>query len=132
MAPTTVNRVTWNRAMSTLEHSQTGEIGRHYKSISNKIVVLAKKQVGVKTGRLRSSINSSFSSTPRGMKWEIGSNVGHALIHHQGTRPHVIKPKTAPLLVFRSKGRLYRVSQVMHPGTKPNRYLTNHLYLALQ
>jgi hypothetical protein len=132
MASGRVNRIEFLPAMRTLEHGDTGIVGEHYSKISREILFLAQRQVGVKTGRLRASLKVSFSSNPRGMVWEIGSDVGHALLHHEGTRPHVIRPKTAPVLVFKSKGRLYRVSQVMHPGTKPNRYLTTHLYLALK
>ena len=35
-------------------------------------------------------------------------------------------------MVFASKGNVIYTTSVNHPGTKPNRYLTDNLYLALK
>jgi hypothetical protein len=67
----------------------------------------------------------------------VGADVKYALFVHEGTRPHIIRPKGHPFLAFRWAGApatmrrlpdgrvLARV--VHHPGTKPNRFLTNAL-----
>lgn len=64
----------------------------------------------------------------------VGSDNPIALIHHEGTRPHVIRPRNARVLTFWSdrggQPRLVFAHQVNHPGTKPNRYLTDNLHLA--
>jgi hypothetical protein len=64
----------------------------------------------------------------------VGSEDPIALLHHEGTRPHVIVPRNAAYLVFWSDraGRVIYTKRVMHPGTKPNRYLTDNLHLAVE
>lgn len=59
----------------------------------------------------------------------IGARHPIAKMHHDGTRPHVIRARNKPLLVFadRRSGMVYRVKQVYHPGTRPNKYLTKAL-----
>lgn len=59
----------------------------------------------------------------------VGSEDRIALWHHEGTVPHPIVPVRAPMLVFWSDraGKVVRAMHVNHPGTKPNRYLTNAL-----
>jgi hypothetical protein len=60
---------------------------------------------------------------------EVGSDDPIALIHHEGTVPHVIRARRAPRLVFfwGKVGKVVAFKSVNHPGTKPNRYLTNAL-----
>jgi hypothetical protein len=57
----------------------------------------------------------------------IGSNKNYAYIHHEGTRPHIITPTKAKALRFTSGRRVIYTRMVKHPGTKPNRYLSNQL-----
>ena len=46
---------------------------------------------------------------------------------HNGTRPHVIRPRYRKVLKFSVKGRTVFARVVMHPGTKPNPFLTKAL-----
>jgi hypothetical protein len=62
-----------------------------------------------------------------GLTAVIGSDNRIALMHHQGTRPHIIMPRRAQTLRFYSRGRIVYSKLVHHPGTKPNRYLTDNL-----
>jgi hypothetical protein len=57
-----------------------------------------------------------------------------ALWHHEGTRPHTIRARRKPLLVFfwPKAGRVVSFKQVNHPGTKPNRFLTKPLRAVLR
>jgi len=89
----------------------------------------AKAQVGVKTGKLKSSIHKRHTGNFTGQYLWIGSTVNYAYMHHEGTRPHFIVPRVAgKMLRFSSKGRMIMTpGPVMHPGTKPNRYLSNQL-----
>lgn len=43
----------------------------------------------------------------------------------QGTKPHVIVPRTKPFLAFQIDGRWVRTKRVNHPGTKPTYFFTN-------
>jgi hypothetical protein len=92
-------------------------------------LVLARRQVGVDTGALKRSITMSHKTTSYGQELKIGSENKIAYLHHEGTRPHLITPKNAPQLVFMSKGRIIRTQLVRHPGTKPNRYLSDQLFV---
>jgi hypothetical protein len=89
----------------------------------------AKAQVGVRTGALRSSIHMRHLRDSRGQYVKIGSNLDYALLHHQGSKPHVIRPDRAKVLRFVRGSRVIFATSVMHPGTKANRYLSDNLKL---
>lgn len=80
-------------------------------------------------GTLRDSIVKRFHVTAEGVVVEVGSEDPIALIHHEGTEPHTITATRAPLLVFWSDraGAVIAVKSVQHPGTQPNRFLTDAL-----
>ena len=107
-----------------------GMVGGHMHKLGTKIVVSAKAQVVVRTGQLRDSIRMEHTGIPyKGQSLKIGSGLSYAYMHHQGTRPHVITPKEGPAgaLVFRKNSRIIYTKKVLHPGTKPNRYLSDQL-----
>ena len=106
-----------------------GDVGLYMKKRGRLIVAAAKRQVGVDTGRLRDSIHFTHLRDARSQYMWIGSNEAHALMHHQGTRPHTIVPREAPILRFSSGSRIVYTRHVNHPGTRPNRYLSDQLYL---
>lgn len=80
-------------------------------------------------GTLRDSIVKRFHMTSDGVVVEVGSEDPIALLHHEGTEPHVIEARNAPALVFWSDraGRVVVARSVNHPGTQPNRFLTDAL-----
>lgn len=104
-----------------------GNVGRYL--IKRAIIVKAKAraQVGKDTGRLRQSINWKYGRNAIGPYVDIGSPLRYAYLHHEGTRPHLIVPKKAQVLRFSSRGTIVYTHKVRHPGTKPNRYLTDNL-----
>ena len=108
-------------------HSPTGEVGRYLTIVGAKLKYLAKYQAGRKTGALMNSINYKITSDSRGLVALVGSDNRVALMHHQGTRPHIIAAKNAKTLRFYSRGRIVYAKVVHHPGTRPNRYLTDNL-----
>lgn len=59
----------------------------------------------------------------------VGSDDPIAKLHHEGTDPHIIRARRAPMLVFfwKKVGRVVAFKQVRHPGTRPNHYLTDPL-----
>lgn len=113
-----------------LLNSPRGDVGRHLSRQAKKVQVAAKRQVGVRTGRLRNSIRVyGHGRTSNGQHMYIGSSVPYALMHHEGTKKHVIEPKRKSYLKFRQGAVFVYRKRVNHPGTKPNRYLTDNLYL---
>jgi len=110
--------------MEWLLKNPSGTTGRFLSRKGSLIVRLAKAQVGIKTGELRKSIHMRHFRDPRGQYLWIGSELNHALVHHEGARPHIIVPKTAKILRFVSRGQVIFANKVNHPGHKPNRYLT--------
>lgn len=108
----------------------SGEVGDYLKGRGRVILLAAEGQVGVDTGQLKSSLYMIHSRNGLGQFVKIGSNNDIALIHHEGTRPHMITPRDQTHLRFSKGGRMVYSRAVMHPGTQPNRYLSDNLYLA--
>ena len=112
-----------------LLNNPMGEVGRHLSRSARKVLVAARGQVGVDTGRLKASLGMSHGRDTRGQFVKVGSKLNYALAHHEGTRPHMIVPNRSQVLVFNKGGRVIYTTMVKHPGTKANRYLKDNLYL---
>lgn len=108
-------------------HTPSGDLWRYMNRQGRQATAAAKRQVGVKTGKLRNSISMSHYGTANGQVVKIGSQVKYAYLHHQGTKPHIIRPDRAPVIRFSSGSRVIYSREVMHPGTRPNRYLSDQL-----
>lgn len=80
-------------------------------------------------GTLRDSIVTRVVMKNGVPDWQVGSMDPIAMLHHEGTPPHVIAARNVPRLVFFWKrvGRVIAFPSVNHPGTQPNRFLTNAL-----
>jgi hypothetical protein len=80
-------------------------------------------------GTLRDSIVKRVVNEGGRPVVQVGSEDPIAELHHEGTPPHAIAARTAPMLVFWTAGntRVVRTPRVNHPGTRPNRYLTDAL-----
>lgn len=108
--------------------SNYGMVGRYMHKVGNRVAQRARRQVGVQTGRLRASIRVSHIKLAGEAAVKIGAYTSYARMHHDGTRPHIITPnKPGGSLVFMKGSRIIRTPMVRHPGTKPNRYLTDQL-----
>lgn len=83
-------------------------------------------------GNLRDTIVKRLTERNGWPCVQVGSEDPIALIHHEGTRPHVILPRIKTALVFSVGGQTVVARRVNHPGTKPNRYLTDNLRLAVE
>lgn len=120
-----------------LLNQPTGETGRFLRRRAERLRNAAKMQAGIDTGRLRRSIRVyGHGRTAMGQKIQVGSSVPYALMHHEGTKPHMIYPKNHKFLKFKPRGGSrggwnvladgsVLARKVRHPGTKPNRYLTD-------
>lgn len=100
-----------------------GPVTRDLRRRANRVERAAKRMVGVDTGALRASIHVTFIPG-RSPTFFIGSPLDYAYMHHEGTRRHVIRPNLRRTLRFKVRGRIVYASQVMHPGTRPNPYLS--------
>lgn len=81
-------------------------------------------------GTLRDSIHVRVVRATNGdPQVQIGSDDPIARLHHEGTPPHEIRARHAPLLVFywTKVGHVVAFPKVNHPGTQPNHYLTDAL-----
>lgn len=93
----------------------------------------ARRQVGKDTRTLVKSIVKRFvQRRGKGLEIYVGSSENYALLHHEGTVPHTIRPIKAKALRWTTVGGVRFAKVVNHPGTKPNRYLTDSLPEALK
>lgn len=134
MATASVRLESHPSALHELLRSQGGAVGRHLTVRGTQIQERAKQQVGYSDnpepghGHLRDTIVKRFGSSVNGeLSLFIGSDHPIALLHHEGTSPHEIVPKDATVLRFTVGGTVIFATRVSHPGTKPNRYLTDAL-----
>jgi hypothetical protein len=104
-------------------------VTKHLLKKGKAVEMAAKRQVGVRTGALRASIHLRYGVDSGGQFVTVGSKLPYARSHHEGTRAHVIRPRKAQVLRFSNNGRVVYAHKVNHPGTKPNRYLTDNLRL---
>lgn len=120
--------INWYEApLDRLLNQPGGDVGKYLAIKGNEILASARTRVGVRTGRLRASLHMRHLRDARGQYLWIGSDVSYALDHHEGTKPHVITPKTGKVLRFVSRGRIVYAHSVNHPGTRANRYLSDAL-----
>ena len=88
---------------------------RHLKNflfrIGSGIVLKAKYTAPIKTGNLKKEVGNTRLAP-------------YAKFVHDGTAPHVIKPKRMKALANVKTGQMFG-KKVNHPGTKANPYLLN-------
>ncbi len=129
-------------ALQALLQGTNGPVVRDLMRRANRVKAEAQKLVGVyemppggpgrsrRPGTLRDSIVTRLArGGPNGVAAIVGSNDPIALWHHEGTVAHVIVPRRRKWLWFywRRIGAEVFAKRVNHPGTQPNRYLTNAL-----
>ena len=114
-------------------NDRRGVVGRDLDKRATRVMMAAKAQAGYKTGRLRADISKQWMpSRPGRLTIRVGSGVRHALVHHEGARPHVIRAKNAKMLRYINRdGHVVFAQSVNHPGHRANQYLTDNLRRAL-
>ena len=80
-----------------------------------------------RTGALRQSIRVRRTLTFRGPSSVVGTDLFYAPYVHDGTPPHVIRPRRARALRFTAGGRVVFAARVNHPGTKAGPFLDQAL-----
>jgi hypothetical protein len=130
-------------ALQALLTGTNGPVVRDLLRRADRVKAQAQRLVGVyvpppagpqrtnrRPGTLRDSIVVRLArGGPQGVSAIVGSEDPIALWHHEGTVPHVIVPRRRRWLVFywRRVGAVVFAKRVNHPGTRPNRFLTNAL-----
>ncbi|MER5705988.1 HK97 gp10 family phage protein [Streptomyces sp. NPDC002122] len=121
MARLRLDRAALNRTFRATSRSE-GEIA------ARQVVARAKILAPVDTGRLRASIRVERRSTfGLRQRWTVGSDVEYAPMVNDGTRPHVIRPRTKKALKFKMGGKTVYAKVVHHPGTRANPFLDRAL-----
>jgi len=108
--------------------SQVNDIlQRRMRQIIRLVAADARTNAPVDTGRMAQAIKEDPIESPSPFR-VIGGVTSHApysIYVHQGTAPHVIRPRNASALKFEAGGRTIFASSVRHPGTRPRPFLTN-------
>lgn len=111
--------------------STNGMVGRHMRAIAQRNLVLARQQVGVATGRLKSSLYTTISRTSKGVDSATIAPMSYAYLHHEGNGPAGgrIYPVSAKVLRFKYKGKIIYAESVR--TARPNRFLTDNIRKSL-
>lgn len=122
MARVRIDRADLRRA---IRGASMTELRRVAPMVVNRAKVLAP----VDTGRLRASIGPATYSRTWTLRPQASIAVGvdYAKMVHDGTRPHVIRPRQAQALRFVVGGRVVFARVVHHPGTRPRPFLDRAL-----
>lgn len=114
--------------MNAVLRGPGGPVWNDVEKRTNRATTLAKAQVGKDTRALVRSISSRVSVGSRGgVTGVVTANDKKAILHHNGAPPHIITARKAQTLRFKSRGKIVYAKVVRHPGTKPNRFLTDPL-----
>lgn len=87
-------------------------------------------RINYATGELAAGITTGRGRSTGGeLEGHVIALPDHALFVHEGTKPHIIKAKNAPRLVFfwPKMGRVVAFKSVNHPGTPADPFLVKGL-----
>lgn len=113
--------------LASLMRSRQGPAARMLMEAGQIVKRGARRRVGVASGALRDRIVVRLvSDGSNGLAVVIIAETDYSLMHHEGTVPHRIEGR--PYLAFEpTPGQVVIVRHVDHPGTAPNRFLTDSL-----
>lgn len=116
-----------------------GMTGRWLKGQGKRVEFVSKTLVGKDTGKLAKSIKTSKVTKDGPTDLEVnvtadarsrGSVTSYALVHHEGSRPHVIQAAPGGVLHW-GGARGPTVVAVIHPGTTGTHYLLKALNITV-
>lgn len=117
---------------SQLNASVMPQVEAFATSFAQRAATVAKQIAPRRTGRLASSIRTG--TTSRTGLWQVSTSIQadtpYARFVHEGTRPHVIRPRNARALRFEISGRVIFAARVNHPGTRARPFLRDAAALA--
>lgn len=127
------HRLAENRAFM-LPNGMAGKwLAKETQKVATQARLLAPKPgqgQGYATGETVLSIKTEGPTLGRrGPESTVVADNDHSLFVHEGTKPHIIRARYAPKMVFfwRKAGRVVYRKTVRHPGTRPNPFLLNAL-----
>jgi hypothetical protein len=94
---------------------------------ADRVLVRARALAPERSGKLKRSIRKLAIMTPRGMTFQIGSELDYAEAVHEGAKAHTIKPRNGKFMVFEVNGRKVFAREVKHPGSKGSPFLRRAL-----
>lgn len=90
----------------------------------NQLSQIAKTTMWIEAPERTGYLRSSIGITRKGpLEYEIGPTAPYAIFVERGTRPHIIRPKTAQVLHFFVDGEEVFTREVHHPGTRANPFV---------
>jgi hypothetical protein len=100
---------------------------RRMRSLQRRIANQARADVPVRTGNLGRSIGEGQVRVtgPRTVSGSVHATARYAAPVHEGSRPHVIRPRRAKALRFEIGGRTVFAKMVRHPGSRSRPFLRN-------
>lgn len=109
----------------------TGPVMRDAERRGTRMQLQSRRYVGVRSGALLSTIRKDVAPFRKtAIRVDLlagGGPVKWALMHHDGTAPHEIRPNRRRALRFVVGGRVMFRTRVWHPGTRGTYYLTRAL-----
>lgn len=100
------------------------EMARGVKSSVLFLQLMMRREVPVKTGKLKKNIDAHTDFFGNNLRGRVGPNlsiVKYGFWVHEGTKPYTIRPRTKQALWW--PGLRHPVKLVRHPGIKKNPYI---------
>ena len=96
------------------------ELEKATRDAGKAILSKAKKEAPIKTGGLRRSIDLRYKP----ISVSVFTNKDYAIPVHEGSRAHIILPRRAKVLRFKTQsGKVVYTKRVRHPGYKGNPFM---------
>lgn len=110
-------------ALSAFIHDPQGGIYKDLRQRGRRVARRARQLVGVESGSLRASIGVETAYGRKFPEVRVAANHRRAMMHHDGTPPHLITPERGRVLKFKVAGKIVYAEKVDHPGTRANPFL---------
>lgn len=125
MASIQITSVDFRVNPAGLEAQMHPILRRTHASLTRKIATQAKQDVPVRTGHLGRSIREDPQRFvgPFHVTGGVTAHARYAAAVHQGSRPHLIRPRRAKALHFFVGGREVFTKLVRHPGVRARPFL---------
>ena len=100
---------------------------RRMASLQRRIANQARADAPTRAGNLGRQVKQGHIGVPgpRTVSGSVRDDADYALYVHEGSRPHLIRPRNAKALRFQIGGRTVFAKLVRHPGTKARPFLRN-------
>lgn len=95
--------------------------------ITRKTLIAADITTPTRSGRLRAGNRMRVEQQPGRVVGEVHNNTRYAAAVHDGSKPHIIRPRRKKVLRFKVGARIVYARLVNHPGTKAQPWLYNAL-----